>query len=265
MNDGATIAPTTPGAVRRMAPSVVLRAITAAPAPASLKCTGCDARHASLCGAVPRAELARLSAAAVALAIPGGQRFIAEGERAENFFTLSHGTVKLFKTLPDGRQQIVSFAGPGDLLGLAVEQDYAYSAEAVDTVRLCRLSRPRLRRLVDEFPAIEARLLEITRHELVLAQEQMLLLGCKSAREKLASFLLQRAAGCDASASVTVALPMTRGDIGDYLGLRIETVCRMLTQLRADGLIEIVPGSTKVAPAVVIHDLAALRRVATAG
>jgi CRP/FNR family transcriptional regulator len=267
MNDGGptiVVARPPPGGLSVVAPMVATPPIVSPALPSKTKCTDCEARHASVCDAVPATELARLSAAAVVATIPPGQRFIVEGNRAEDFFTLTAGTAKLLKTLPDGRQHITSFAGTGDFLGLAVGNSYAYSAEAVDAVRLCRFSRPKLRRLIADFPRMEARLLEITRHELVLAQEQMLLLGCKTARERLSSFLLQRAGAAGrgrAGGPVHVPLPMTRGDIGDYLGLRIETVCRMLTQLRQDGVI----ATTHVPPAIAIRDVAALERLAARG
>ena len=154
----------------------------------------------------------------------------------------------MYKLLPDGRRQITGFAGVGHFLGLAVSDTYAFSAEAIDTVRYCRFSRPRLRVLLDDFPAMEKRLLEIASTELVAAQDQMLLLGRKTARERLASFLLRQSrqgALCQ-NARTRFALPMSRGDIADYLGLTIETVSRTITKLRSEGFID-VPSSTEIA------------------
>jgi CRP/FNR family transcriptional regulator len=227
--------------------------------PVAVKCAGCGARRVGVCHAVPEADLDRLSAAAVAMTLAPGEQFIEEGESSEAFFTLIDGTAKLLKMMSDGRQQITSFAGRGDFLGLAVGQRYSYSAEALDRVRLCRFSRARLRRLIADFPEMETRLLEITSHELVLAQEQMLLLGCKSARERLASFLVARAskAGAGRRAPLPVSLPMTRRDIADYLGLSIETVSRTLTHLKVAGLIAPAP-----AAGIVIRDFPGLAALA---
>jgi CRP/FNR family transcriptional regulator len=96
--------------------------------------------------------------------------------------------------------------------------------------------------MLDDFPLMEKRLLEVAANELVAAQEQMLLLGRKTARERLASFLhLQSQQGMPCGdARRRFALPMTRHDIADYLGLTIETVSRTLTKLRAEGLIDIL-------------------------
>ena len=228
------------------------------------KCTHCDARGSGVCEAVPEDGLTRLSAAATALSFEPAQRFITEGDKAEHFFVINAGTAKLLKMLPDGRQQIVSFCGPGDFLGLSVFSLYSYGAEAVEPVRLCRFSRFTLRCLMTDFPAMERRLLKSATFELTLAQEQMLLLGRKNARERLASFLVARARATGACpqhgkplSPPQVSLPMNRTDIGDFLGLRIETVSRTMTALKTDGIIEILPRC-----GVIIRDFDALESLA---
>jgi CRP/FNR family transcriptional regulator len=228
------------------------------------KCTGCGARHLGICDSISEHDLDLLSAAAVFVRKKPGQRFIDEGEAAEHFFTMGAGTARIFKALPDGREQITSFASRGDFLGLAISSRYAYGAEAIDAVAYCRFSRAGLRVLLTDFPAMEKRLLDITSHELILAQEQMLLLGRKSARERVASFLILRMRKTtDGNENTThgtpVSLPMSRGDIADYLGLRVETISRTLTRMKSDGLIR--PGVS--AFGVVITNLAGLDACAT--
>ena len=208
-------------------------------------CSVCDARSFSVCNAIPDADLGQLSAIAVVTEVPAGQCFIDEGEPANCFFNVTAGSAKLFKLLPDGRRQITGFVGPGHFLGLAVSDTYAFGAEAIERVRFCRFPRNKLRALLDEFPLMEKRLLEVAAHELVAAQEQMLLLGRKTARERMASFLLaqsRQGVPCG-QPRPRFRLPMTRSDIADYLGLTIETVSRTLTRLRAEGLIEIISQS----------------------
>jgi CRP/FNR family transcriptional regulator, anaerobic regulatory protein len=211
-------------------------------------CATCDARPLSVCNAIADSDLARLAAIAVVVEVPAGQCFIDEGEPANCFFNITAGSAKLFKLLPDGRRQITGFVGAGHFLGLAVSDTYAFSAEAIENVRYCRFQRSRLRALLDDFPLMEKRLLEVAANELVAAQEQMLLLGRKTARERLASFLLtqsRQGLPCD-HARRRLRLPMTRHDIADYLGLTIETVSRTLTKLRSEGLIDIGPQSEVV-------------------
>ena len=198
------------------------------------RCSRCDARHHSVCAAIDDADLALLAETAVTKTVNRGQIFIQEGEPAQDFFNITGGTAKLFKLLPDGRQQITGFAGVGHFLGLAHTNSYAFSAEAIEPVQMCRFSRPRLMALMANFPALEKRLLETACNELAAAQDQMLLLGRKTARERVASFLLARslqATPCGHPIT-TIRLPMTRGDIADYLGLTIETVSRVFTQFR---------------------------------
>ena len=201
-----------------------------------------------MCSAIPDGDLARLAAIAVVTDVAAGQTFIDEGEPASSFFNVTAGTAKLFKTLPDGRRQITGFVGPGQFLGLAVSDTYAFSAEAIEPVRYCRFPRAPLRTLLDDFPQMGKLLLEVASNELVAAQEQMLLLGRKTARERLASFLLaQSRQGMPSGHSRRrFGLPMTRVDIADYLGLTIETVSRTLTRLRAEELIDIVSPSAIV-------------------
>jgi CRP/FNR family transcriptional regulator, anaerobic regulatory protein len=222
-------------------------------------CAHCDARQFSVCNAVPDQDMARLAAAAVTATAAPGTCFIQEGDAANAFFNITGGTAKLFKLLPDGRRQITGFVAVGHFLGLAASDTYAFSAEAITEVRYCRFSRPRLRSLLDDFPLMEKRLLEVASNELVAAQEQMLLLGRKTARERLASFLIahSRQGVICRHPRRQFALPMTRADIADYLGLTIETVSRTFTKLRKDALIEI-PSSTEV----VIRDWDALEDLA---
>ena len=208
-------------------------------------CYSCVARPLSVCNAIGDSDLARLAAAAVVIEARAGRTFIDEGQPADCFFNVTAGSAKLFKLLPDGRRQITGFVGIGHFLGLAVSDTYAFSAEAMEPVRYCRFSRTRLRALLDDFPLMEKRLLEVAATELVAAQEQMLLLGRKTARERLASFLLlqsRQGLPCGSSRS-RFTLPMSRGDIADYLGLTIETVSRTLTRLRSERLIDMVSQS----------------------
>lgn len=203
-------------------------------------CQRCGARAQSVCCVLDERDLARLAAVAVHLDFERGQTFIEEGDPALDFYNIIEGTVKLYKLLPDGRQQVMGFSGPGYFLGLAVSQTYAFSAQAIEPVRLCRFSRPKLTALMDDFPLLERRLLKTACNELAMAHEQMLLLGRKTARERVASFLLsrRRIAGTD-----LIHLPMTRAEIADYLGLTIETISRTLTKLRIEGRLRMAPDS----------------------
>lgn len=249
----AGTAPTFPGPSRHGLPvqrsfRLVVFARPSLPgSPRSLEpCLSCDARAESVCNAIGDEDIARLAELVVAGEVQPGQTFIEEGDPADSFFNLTAGSAKLFKLMADGRRQITGFAARGHFLGLAVSATYAFSAEAIEPVRLCRFSRARLFRLLGDFPALERRLLERAATELVAAQEQMLLLGRKTARERVASFLQAQSMGAPCGrARLSLHLPMSRGDVADYLGLTIETVSRTLSRLRSEGLIEI-PSATAV-------------------
>jgi CRP/FNR family transcriptional regulator len=222
-------------------------------------CAHCDARSHSVCAAIDDHDLERLARVAVVQHYDPGESFIEEGEPAEYFFNITGGTARLYKLLPDGRRQITGFSHTGDFLGLAVSKTYGFTAEAIDRVHLCRFSRPRMYALLGDFPAMEKRLLDTAGNELVAAQEQMLLLGRKTARERLASFLLmltRDSAPC-APPRGKLHLAMTRGDIADYLGLTIETVSRTFTKFRTEKLISL-PGVSDV----LVLDHSRLRRLA---
>ncbi len=198
-------------------------------------CLTCGVRTTSVCNAIPDTDMARLAGAAEPLEIARGHTFIEEGQPAGNFYNVTGGTAKLYKLLPDGRQQITGFAGRGHFLGLAHSNTYAFTAEAIEPVRLCRFTRTRLTALIHDFPQLEQRLLDFACNELATAQEQMLLLGRKTARERVASFLAMRLREADPCGHAReMHLPMTRGEIADYLGLTIETVSRVFSRFRAE-------------------------------
>jgi CRP/FNR family transcriptional regulator len=183
-----------------------------------------------------RASAGRLTAATSRQQKSPGEIVFVEGDVADNIYEVVQGIVRLYKMLPDGRRQITGFLTAGDMLGLAPEGTYVYTADALTEVTLCRYSRAVVERLIDEVPGFARRLLSVASHELQAAQNQMLLLGRKSACEKVASFLLSLA-GRSGSHCAEVTIPMTRNDMADYLGLTVETVCRTLTRMRQEDII----------------------------
>ena len=205
-------------------------------------CDGCGARPLSVCGSIDDADLGRLDALAEHVALTAGQALIREGDEAKHVFNITSGSVRVYKLLPDGRRQITGFLFAGDFLGLATGQTYVFSAEAIEPVTACRFRKSDYRTLIRETPALEAALLDRATHELAAAQNQMLLLGRKTALERIATFLLDLP-GHDPARATTeglVRLPMTRSEIADYLGLTIETVSRVLTKLKTSGVIRLI-------------------------
>ena len=210
--------------------------------PRSSPCEACTVRGLTLCAALEERELTEMAAIVTTVELSPGDPLFDEAEPAEHVFNVTAGAVKVYKLLADGRRQMTGFLFPGDFLGLANEETYAYSAEAITHTALCRFPRRKLERLLERYPKMEHRLLAMASHELAAAQEQMLLLGRKTAREKVASFLLMlsRRATQRGQAGDPVSVPMSRNDIGDYLGLTTETVSRTFTQLKQGGGINLL-------------------------
>lgn len=213
--------------------------VSATPESDRRRCAACIVRPLTVCGVVALAEAPPMAALARNVHLDAGETLFHEDDPADEVFTVTQGMLKLSKLLPDGRRQITGFPVAGFYLGLAFADKYIYSATAVTPVRVCRFPRRAFLALLDRFPAVEKDLLGRAATELAAAQKQMLLLGRKTARERVASLLLQLARQQRARQGAMVELPMSRADIADYLGLTVETVSRSLSGLRKAGLIDL--------------------------
>ena len=204
-------------------------------------CSQCGARALSICNSLDGADLQRLDALAERASFAAGEALIREGDEARNVFNITSGSVRVFKLLADGRRQITGFLFAGDFVGLATGDTYVFSAEAIEPVTACRFRKAEYRNMIRECPSLETALLERATLELAAAQNQMLLLGRKTATERIASFLLDLPAHDLARPMPAghVHLPMSRSEIADYLGLTIETVSRVLSRLKTQGLLKL--------------------------
>jgi CRP/FNR family transcriptional regulator len=182
-----------------------------------------------------------------------------EGDAADHVFELREGALRLFKMTPDGRRAITGFILPGEFLGVSYKDRYICTAEAATAARFQRYPRAKLHTILSQSPGLGHELLAMACDELSAAQDQMLLLGRKSAHERIASFLLSvaRRLSPDAIAVAEIDLPMSRLDIADYLGLTIETVSRVLSRFKTEGLIAL-PTSHRV----MLRQLAGLEALA---
>lgn len=207
-------------------------------------CASCVARHRGICAALDAAQLVALARFSHKHRADKGEELVGEAQSIERHSNLLSGVVKLTKTLPDGRQQIVGLRFAPDFIGRPFRVESRLNAEAATDVSLCSFPRSAIERMMEEQPGLEHRLLQQTLKELDDAREWMVTLGRKTASEKVASFLLliARNIGSGIEADEQAAefeLPLTRADIADFLGLTIETVSRQFTRLRTDGVIAI--------------------------
>jgi len=181
-----------------------------------------------------------------------GRPVFMAGDAATTIHEVAQGTVMLSRMLTDGRRQIVDIIGPGRLFGFAADGRHDCTAEALTASMVCSLDCA----AATASPLINARILRAMGEDIRKLRDLALLLGRKTAIERVAS-LLAAMAGPGAEADMAISLPVTRAEIADYLGLTVETVSRTLTRLRQSGLIGLEGSET-----VRLADPAAIRALA---
>lgn len=182
-----------------------------------------------------------------------------EGDDVDWLYQVTRGVVRLTRLLVDGRRQVIAFGYPGDIVGFPSNGLHHTDCESLTDVHLQPFRRAALENGEGD-PELHIGLLQAALGEISAMQDHFMMLGRKSAIEKVASFLcvLSDRVGCDLGAYRTIALPMSRSDIADFLGLTTETVSRTLTQLRKADIIAIDNIHT-----VVVQRPVALRGLAT--
>lgn len=186
------------------------------------------------------------------MSFPRNAEIYGENEPADYLYKVMSGTVRTCKVLLDGRRQIGGFYGPGDMFGVEVGAIHGFSAEAITNCQVLLINRRLIMARAASETAVARELWKLLGCELERVQDHILLL-IKSAPARVASFLLEMAASD--SESNTIELPMTRQDIGEYLGLTIETVSRMLAHLEVIAAIEVH------SRLIVLRNRATLRRL----
>lgn len=174
------------------------------------------------------------------------EHLFADGDKKAFVYLVLTGAICLYKILPDGRRQVIDFAYPGDLIGLGSGMVETLNAQATVATRVKCLPLGALHKAAAHDPRIALRLYEALSRELTSMHEHLVSVGQRSATERLVGFLMalsrrNEAKGADPE---LIELPMTRADIGDFLGLTIETVSRTFSKLKAAGLIEIDQGTS---------------------
>lgn len=205
-------------------------------------CQGCGARGKAVCGVLDCLNLAQLRNLGSTLRLSAGQILFHEGDPATRIFTLTRGALKLYTLLADGRRQIAGFMYAGGFLGISVDDCHAFSAEALEESELCCFLRDRFDDFVEQHSVMGRELYCMAAHELAAAQQQLVLLGRKTATERIASFLMLRAQQSERMTGENpdvIDLPMNRSDIADFLGLTKETVSRVVSALRGRRIIRL--------------------------
>ena len=210
-------------------------------------CDLCVVRNRAICSSLDAQELEALNAIGRRRQLKAGDSLIWEGEDSVLVANVIEGVLKLSTGTEDGREQIVGVVYPSDFIGRPFGTTAAHGVTALTDARVCVFNRRDFDAFAREHPTLEHKLLERTLGELDRTRRWMLLLGRKSASEKVASFLLEMSERLSSVTCQTVeerttttfTLPFSRQQIADVLGLTIETVSRQFTRLKQDGLIDL--------------------------
>lgn len=162
------------------------------------------------------------------------EEIYAQDDEVELLYQVVRGVIRTSRLTVEGRRQVGDFYYPGDIFGLEPGPDHRFAAEALANCEVLVVRHSAVRAFAGD-AELDRAILEATRQEMERLQDHVMMLGHKSARERVASFLMSIAQGRE---GVQVDLPMGRQDMADYLGLTIETVSRMLTQLQGDAIVE---------------------------
>ncbi len=209
------------------------------------QCGDCPIRHRAVCARCETDELAALEQIKYYRSYQAGQTVIWSGDRMEFVGSVVTGIATLTQTMEDGRRQMVGLLLPSDFVGRPGRSTAAFDVTATTDLVMCCFRKKPFEEMMGKTPHIAQRLLQMTLDELDAAREWMLLLGRKTAREKIAS-LIAIIARREASLQVrrpkgvlSVDLPLTREEMADYLGLTLETVSRQMSALKKDGVISL--------------------------
>ena len=229
-------------------------------------CSQCVVRNRAICAGLEPDELDALGQLGRKQRVTKGQTVLWEGDDSVVVANVIEGVLKVSMSISDGREQIVGLVFASDFIGRPFGQQSPYSVTALTDSELCIFSRSTFDSFARQHPELEHKLLRRTLTELDRAHEWMLLLGKKTATERIATLLLEMSArlgetGCsvDNSALDAFELPLDRQQMGDVLGLTIETVSRQLSLLKAGGVINLPDRRT-----VTIQDRARLQGLSAA-
>lgn len=209
-------------------------------------CGNCPIQHRAVCAYCEKPELALLEEMKSYKTFAAGEPIIWAGDDMRFVGSVVTGVASLSQTLEDGRRQMVGLLLPSDFVGRPGRTQALFDVEATTEVRLCRFERKPFEKLLKEMPHLRERMLEMALDELDAAREWMLLLGRKTAREKIASLI---AIISRRDADVTMSgehyatefdLKLTREAMADYLGLTLETVSRQINALKKEGVIKLI-------------------------
>lgn len=210
-------------------------------------CSSCPIRARAICSRCTDNELVELEKIKYYKTYPAGSSVLLMGDPMTFVASVVVGVASLSRSMMDGRMQMVGLLLPSDFIGRPGRDTVSFDVTAVSDLTLCHFHKKPFEVITHATPHVQERLVEIALDELDAAREWMLLLGRKTAREKIASFLVicARRLGRKNDDILQMDLPLTRDAMSDYLGLTIETVSRQMAALKRDGVLSL-EGTRKV-------------------
>lgn len=208
-------------------------------------CVDCPIREKAVCAYCEPDELSQLDAIKSYKSYESGDMIMWAGEDSNYVGSVVSGVATLSQTLEDGRRQMVGLLLPSDFIGRPGRGMASFDVEAKSDVTICRFERKPFERLLSNMPHLSERLLDMSLDELDAAREWMMLLGRKTAREKIASLLTIVAKRLvviqhdHLVRSVSFELTLTREAMAEYLGLTLETVSRQMNALAKENIISL--------------------------
>jgi CRP/FNR family transcriptional regulator, anaerobic regulatory protein len=189
------------------------------------------------------AELSKFGNLARRISFPAKATIFTESEPANAIYMLTRGTAGLYKTLVDGRRQIVGFPLPGDFLGSPLSDRHTCSVDTIGEVAVCQFLREPFLTFLQANQKSLYSMLEAALREVTASRDHMMLLGRGTAEEKFTEFIISWRArvGRRGALANLVPLPMCRRDVADYLGLTIETISRVLQKLERENVVRVIP------------------------
>lgn len=208
-------------------------------------CENCPIQHRAVCAYCDKSEKIILDAVKTYKTYKAGASIIFAGDEMRFVGSVVTGVARLSQTMEDGRRQMVGLLLPSDFIGRPGREYASFDVEATTDVTLCQFNRIPFEKLLFDMPHLRERMLEMALDELDAAREWMVLLGRKTAREKMASLLIILARRLNVvhenvfTGDVSFDLSLTRESMSEYLGLTLETVSRQINAFKKDGVISL--------------------------
>lgn len=217
----------------------------------SLNCKACKTRHLSMMDSFSDEEMEKVTAQKSCVSYKKGQTLFYEGTRPMGVFCINQGKIKVSKLGSNGKEQILFIAKPGDFLGyrsLLSEEFYGASSTVIEQAAVCFIPKSDFLSILSTNPAFFEKMMKAVCHELGVMESKLAEIAQKSVRERLATtiLMLKETYGMEGGGSELIDITLTREDLANIVGTATETVIRLLSEFKNDGLIELENKKIKV-------------------